>query len=343
MWLQSGAADVAEFARQSNRNSVIVANWAWAEYARHLGLWDQVIGVNPVKLMRNPFYRLFILGKVRRLGAVLLVQPRAARVYLQEDEIARISGVPMRIGNRGTVVHLSAFFVWFGNRCYDRLIAVNQSSDVHETIRNDEFVRALTGRLSVPFNLRKMHAVASNNVVSVAMGAGEIGRVWPMEKYAKLIQHICETRHSCEILLLGAAADHALAGELEKRIGGNARNVVGKTTLREYVDNLATSGVIICNDSSAFHIAMALQKTVICFLGGGHFGWFAPYPAGAVGAAKATVLSVPMECFWCNWNCEFPRGLGGAFRCVDAISIKMAIDAFEAIPDFPNEYREEAS
>jgi ADP-heptose:LPS heptosyltransferase len=114
-------------------------------------------------------------------------------------------------------------------------------------------------------------------------------------------------------------------------VGGGVQNLVGKTALHEFVDAIAAAALVICNDSSAFHIAMALQKRVICILGGGHFGWFAPYPPGHPSSPTARVLSYPMECFWCNWVCKYPRGSGGAFRCVDSIPVRAAIDSLESL------------
>jgi hypothetical protein len=331
IWLQSGAADIAIFARQSGRRSIIVANSAWSDYARFVGLWDDVIDVDPGKFMINIAYRLRILWKIRSLGAQLLIQPRAARVFLQEDELARTSGAAFRIGNAGTNVNTRSLFRVIGRGCYDRLVGVNQDRNVHETVRNDEFVRALTGKPSSRFDLRGLHRISEDAGVAVAPGAGQSGRVWPIEKFAEVILHIKKTRPSWPVALLGAQSDSLLATRAQELIGDSARNMVGKTTLREFADTIAAANVVICNDSSAFHIAMALQKKVICFLGGGHFGWFAPYPDQHPAASSARVLVVPMDCFWCNWACKYPRSADGAYRCVASISVRAAIESLESI------------
>lgn len=332
MWLQGGAADVAEFARQPGRRTVMFANCAWADYARTIGLWDEVIDVDPAKLMRHPLYRLHILWRVRRLGAKLLIQSRSARVFLQEDEIARISGASVRIGSSGTFLNTGSLLRWIGDKCYDRLIPVSEAKAVHETERNDEFVRGLTGMRATRVDLSDLHPTGAATQVAVAVGAGEIGRVWPMENFAGLLRHLKETRPSWSVVLLGATPDKRLAEQLTNLLPpGSAENRVGQTTLREFVDAIAASALIICNDSSAFHIAMTLEKRVICFLGGGHFGWFAPYPVGHPSSSKARVLSVPMDCFWCNWKCIYPTRSGGTLLCVDSIPVHAAIASLEGI------------
>jgi len=331
MWLQSGAGDIARFARESERRTVLVANGVWADYARRIGLWDEVVEVNPVRLMRDPFYRLRLLWHIRSLGASLLIQPRGGRIFLQEDAIARVSGASLRIGMDATPLNTTPFLQWLGNKSYDRLIAVSQGKDVHETVRNDEFVRELTGAESTPVNLHAFHPSETEDRVAVALSAGTMGRVWPMEKLSILIDFISGFRPSWAVTILGTHADVPLAQRLQSLLKRCVEDRVGKTSLSEFIDSLASSTLVVCNDSSAFHIAMALQKRVICFLGGGHFGWFAPYPPDHAGACNARVLSVPLSCYWCNWNCIHPRRERDAFPCVSSIPVQAAIDSLHSL------------
>ncbi len=327
IWLQSGAADIARFAKQRDRHVVIVANAAWAQYARFIGLWDEVIAVEPVRFMKRPWYRLRTLARLRRLGADLLIQPRAAREYLLEDAISRMSGASLRIGSAGTWVNREPNAPPSGDRWYDRLISVNQDPGIHETLRNDEFVKQLTGKASSRVDLGKLHTVRAGPVVAIALGAGVAGRVWPVEKLAEVIRRLKDDSPSRPIVLFGARSERAIAERLTELVGSLVESRVEKTTLREFVDAIASSALVICNDSSAFHVSMCLEKNVVCFLGGGHFGWFAPYPPGHPGSSRARVLSVRMDCFWCNWKCRYPPGAGGAFRCVESIPVQAAVDA----------------
>jgi ADP-heptose:LPS heptosyltransferase len=331
IWMQSGAVDIARYARQSGRRTVLLANSSWADYARRLKLWEEVVAVDPKRLMANPLYRLALLGRVRMLGARMLIQPRAARILLQEDAIARVSGAALRIGSAGTSINTRRMLQKFGDRCYDRLIAVNEQRGVHETLRNAEFVTALTGRPPTAYAFDNAHGASSDCTIAVAVGAGWAGRVWPLEKLAQLISHVRHTRPSWHIVLLGVADDRRLATKLETLVAGGVDNRVGQTALHEFVAAIAAAELVICNDSSAYHIAMALGRKVICFLGGGHFGWFAPYPDFDRKSGRAVVLSFPMECFWCNWNCKYPRAPDGAVLCVESIAVQTAIDSLESL------------
>lgn len=322
IWMQSGAVEISRYARQDRGRSVLLANSAWAEYAASTGLWDQVIGVQPTRLMRNPAYRLRLMWRVRGLGARLLIQPRSARVFLQEDCIARVAGTAHRVGNSGTHLNITPLLMKVGDRFYDRLIEVNRQRDKHEMTRNEEFVRGLTGGNSTRFDFPVPSGEPSDRPIVVVLGAGQTGRVWPLEKLAQLLRQVRREYALVRILVLGTSSDKEAAERLQDLAEIEIENQVGATGVGEYVAAIAGARMVICNDTSAYHIAMAFGRRVLCFLGGGHFGWFAPYPPSY--SRNAIVLSAPMECFWCNWECRYPREAGGAFRCVASIPVETA-------------------
>jgi ADP-heptose:LPS heptosyltransferase len=331
IWMQSGAVEVTTFAKQEGNAVIILANPSWADYARHLGLWDEVIAINPQKLVRDPLYRLRHMIKIRRLGARLFIQPRSAWIALQEDALAAVSGAETRIGNAGALINLTARSRADGHRMFNHLIEVNADQHIHETLRNAEFVAKLVSKRIKPFDFSGVHTRRLGNFVVVAMGAGQTGRIWPVRKLVEVVRHIARSQPAMRIKLLGAAAEAELAARLILEAAVPVQNLVGTTSLLEFVETIATARLVICNDSAAFHIAMALQKDVVCFLGGGHFGWFAPYPPHDNRQGRAQVLYQQLECYWCNWNCRFPRSEDGSFKCVDAITVEAATKALDEI------------
>jgi ADP-heptose:LPS heptosyltransferase len=278
------------------------------------------------------WYRLASFVRVRRLGARVLIQPRAGRTFLQEDAIARISGAGFRIGNAGTLANITPRLRALGNRFYDRLIRVDETGTVHETVRNDQFVFGLTGRHSKPFEFPTTAAAPRDPSVVIALGAGHVSRVWPVEKLARLLQHLRSRYPTLRIVLLGTEADLSMGGRLQQLSGGGLDDRVGKTSLQEYVELIAAASLVICNETSAYHIAMSFRRKVVCLLGGGHYGLFAPYPAGR-GSVRAIALSVPMDCFGCNWKCKYAPEPGGAYRCVASISVDAAMRAVDEMLD----------
>lgn len=331
IWMQSGAVEITAFAKSQGNKTILLANPLWADYARHLGLWDEVIDIDPREFARNPWYRWQRMKQVRRLGANLFIQPRSAWRPMQEDALADVSGAKIRVGNAGALINLTPSSQVRGNRKFNQLITVNVDQRTHETRRNAEFVSKFLARDATPFDFSRVHERCERDFVVVALGAGQTGRVWPVRKLAKLLQHVERKQPGTVFKLLGAATELELARQLEESVEVPMENLVGKTVILSFVETIAASRLVISNDSAAFHVAMALQKDVICFLGGGHFGWFAPYPPDTKRKSQVRVLYNELECYWCNWDCRFPRSTDGSFKCVDAISLEAAMEAADSI------------
>ncbi|MDE2451208.1 MAG: glycosyltransferase family 9 protein [Gammaproteobacteria bacterium] len=331
IWMQYGAAEISRFARGSDRKVMLLANRAWAAYAQTTGLWDGVLEVEPASFVNHPWYRLRVLLRIRRLGAELLIQPRAARFFLLEDCIARTCGAHARIGNAGTLLNLKPWQRRVGNGFYSRVIEVNDDNSVHALHRHSQFASALTGQATVRAKLPRPRSSSPTGAVVVALGAGDAGRVWPIEKLAAVIRHVVNNHPGHPVRLYGLAADIETSRRLETLVGARLENMVGRTPLQEFVAAIADAKLTICNESSAYHIAMAYDTPVLCFLGGGHYGQFAPYPRTGRGPSRAAVLSVAMECYGCNWNCRYERGRSEAYPCVGSISADSALAAVDGL------------
>jgi hypothetical protein len=61
----------------------------------------------------------------------------------------------------------------------------------------------------------------------------------------------------------------------------------------------------------------------VCILGGGHFGRFLPYPAGATGHGPVPLpVYTPMDCFGCDWHCRYPVDPGQPYPCLGNVSVE---------------------
>lgn len=87
-------------------------------------------------------------------------------------------------------------------------------------------------------------------------------RNWRVENYAAVIAHL-ETRHGAHVVLTGGPSD------LEKKYGETlaagsaARNVVGRSTLRQLAALIERADLVICPDSGPAHVATALGTPVV--------------------------------------------------------------------------------
>jgi len=321
------------------RRIVLVANESWAALARKLPYWDDVLPVNLQRFRREPRYRLRTLRLVRQLGAGLVIQPTYSRALLDGDALVRVSGAKERVGYQGDCSNITPFWRGVADRWYTRRVPAVPGPRM-EIERNADFVAALgckagpqvasfpslvelTGRLKIP-----------SPYFVLFPGASWAGRRWPARSFAKVLREV-EILTGWTPVICGAADEERICQEVAAA-AGSARtvNLVGQTGLAELVEVLRGADLLLSNETSAVHIAAAVGTPVICVLGGGHYGRFAPYSAAVVGP-KPIVVSHRMDCFGCDWHCKFDRDPDDAVPCVDQISVAAVMQLAREITHQP--------
>ncbi|HZK80110.1 MAG TPA: lipopolysaccharide heptosyltransferase II [Humisphaera sp.] len=110
---------------------------------------------------------------------------------------------------------------------------------------------------------------------------------WPPDKFAACVQPLRE-RYGLECIVAGAAGDSPLAAQIT-----GARDLTGKTNLRQLVALLERAELVIANDTGPMHIASALGRPLVSIYGPTHPGRTGPY--GRMG----TVVHLDIECRPC--------------------------------------------
>jgi ADP-heptose:LPS heptosyltransferase len=81
----------------------------------------------------------------------------------------------------------------------------------------------------------------------------------------------------------------------------------------ELVRAISTVQLVVAAESAPAHLAAAMDRPLIAILGGGHFGWFAPW----FNSDKQRWLHSRQTCFSCNWVCVHPEPI-----CITQIASK---------------------
>jgi FkbM family methyltransferase len=102
-------------------------------------------------------------------------------------------------------------------------------------------------------------------------------------------------------LLFGGADARLACEQLATQLPGRVFNLAGLTRLPEMAALLRRCRLLVGSDSCGAHMACALGVPNVVVLGGGHFGRFFPY------SSLTSVVSMPLECYGCNWQCRFDR------------------------------------
>ena len=86
-------------------------------------------------------------------------------------------------------------------------------------------------------------------------------------------------KYGYEIVLCGASSDTDDAFKFRKYFSGEYIDLVGKTSLIDLLYVIYNGNLMIANETSAPHLAVALEMTnVFVISNGNHYGRFTPYP-----------------------------------------------------------------
>jgi hypothetical protein len=97
-----------------------------------------------------------------------------------------------------------------------------------------------------------------------------------------------------------------------KLAGGEARTVgVRSGSLAALADAIAAAAIVLSADTFAAHLATALDVPMVCVLGGGQHGDFAPWRR----SIRQRWVTHPLPCFNCDWRCSRSR-----VECLEDIS-----------------------
>jgi lipopolysaccharide heptosyltransferase I len=94
------------------------------------------------------------------------------------------------------------------------------------------------------------------------------GRAWPMERYAALAGHLLDQRERLNIdsvVVVGLASEREQCAALLEVDGITDR--VGATTIPSLIQLIADAALVVCNDSAAMHMTVALDRPLVALFG----------------------------------------------------------------------------
>lgn len=320
----------------NSRKSVLIANSAWADLARDMKIWDVVMPVDVRKFRRNMIYRISIVSRLSRANSAITVNPTHSRFSFIDDALTRATRAPTRIGSTGDPGNMKDSHKSRSDRIYNSLVSVS-GSDRPELVRNFQFVAGLGIEFAgvevadLIEYARSIHNpyVREGAYFVLMPGAGWAGRQWPTDRYAAIADHLAKI-YGLPGVIVGGTGDTDLAARIKRSSSATLKDVTGGTDVRQLIGVIRDARLVVCNETSAVHVAASLGVPCVCVLGGGHFGRFAPYRTDwkSVGALPHS-LHLQMDCFGCNWKCIYERPPGSAVPCVAGVTVDQAVAGIE--------------
>jgi heptosyltransferase-2 len=280
------------------RISILALDWVAGLYSRE-PFADEVIPYSAQRGARDWSGKLRLAARLRerRFDAAILLQ-NAFEAAL----IAWLARIPVRIGysrdGRGLLL--------------THPVAVPKKGEIprHESFYYLELLRraGLVAQLPPEALIRLDGALAAREaglrrfvelgmtgpVVGVSPGAayGNAKR-WLPERFAEVASSVA-ARLGASVALFGSAGERELCETVRGMITAhNCRNLVGETTLAEFIDLAAACRLMLTNDSGAMHIASALGVPTVTVFGATDHE--ATGPTGPL----ARIVRQPVECSPC--------------------------------------------
>ncbi|TWI99953.1 ADP-heptose:LPS heptosyltransferase [Mucilaginibacter frigoritolerans] len=256
---------------------------------------------SPDKLYEAPVKLLKLAWQLYKNNYQVVLQPSFTRVFIT-DGLAAFTVAKQIIGFESDTEGIPAQYKKKTDKFYtSRLIL--QPNIYFEFERTRFFFQSV---LNCSINLSGPSIPVRNemkNGIVIFPGAGTVKRGWERERFLDLIKLII-TNTQQPIYLAGGPAETLIGDYLTANLPTqNVENLIGKTSLPQLIELIGRASLVIANETSAIHIAVATKTKSICILGGGHFGRFAPYSDGFENAPVC--LFEKMECYNCNWECKF--------------------------------------
>jgi ADP-heptose:LPS heptosyltransferase len=273
--------------RYKNYEITLCGNLWWKDLAEQLdAAWiKEFIWVDYHRL--NDFaYRRQVYRQIRAGRFEVLIHPTYSRDAFS-DAVAIHSGARQKIGSMGDLINLSPAQKLRNDREYTLLLPATGPYEF-EFFRNRYFFEALLGKLPLIERPQIVHPASVRNRIIVCPGAKIAARRWAPGRFAALCDLLQADFPGAEFAICGAAADQPFAQEIEAASAIPFVNYCGTLNLAGLLDVFSQARLIVTNDSGPFHMAVALDKNVVCLSNGNNYGRFSPYPE-SMGTCSAVV------------------------------------------------------
>jgi len=169
------------------------------------------------------------------------------------------------------------------------------------------------------------------NYLLVAPGSNGQRRRWESEKMAAVVDLALDRLGFDRAVFCGSQADCGAVAEILGFVKRKDRvaDLCGRTGMLELFGLVKHARAALCNDSGPGHLAASYGVPSACVLGGGHFGFYHPYPEALLPASRSVAAFVKMDCYNCNWHCSVEPSGQRPFPCLRKIEVEQVFDALK--------------
>lgn len=328
---------LAESKRFHGKKITFVANSSWMDIANMLDATyiDKFIWIDRRKYQRNLIYRYKKLKIISSNSYEAVISPVYSRDFFYSDWVSYIVSAKEKICSAGDNSNMTAIQRKISSTWFTTVVPVKPDI-MFEFNRNKEFFEYVLGEklaISKPGIVLERNMQKSRlpkNYAVLFIGAGEKYRKWPIESFVQIAQ-LLKKKYGFEIVLCGGADDQDESSIFSTKFNGEYSDLVGKTNLVELMYVISNCGLILSNETSVPHMAVALNvRNIFVIYNGKHFGRFTPYPS--VITTDYHVIFHPVIESEINSSCKLSHDYGdGSKLDINNISIDLVENRISSI------------
>lgn len=263
----------------------LIGNTDWKNLSQELDseYIDEFIWLDRDKFLKDFRYRYEKLKKIVSQGYEVALSPVYGREFFYADNIIKIINAKEKIGSIGDLSNITKWQKNLSDKYYTKLLVAKEEI-IFEFYRNKEFFENLLKiklDIKAPFiylKEKKSNFKLPNNYAILFVGASADYRKWNIKNFAEIGKYL-KIKYGYEIVVCGGSDDIHNAKKFTRYFDGEYVDLVGKTSLVDLLYVIYNAKLIIANETSAPHLAIALEKIKVFVLSNAnHYGRFTPYP-----------------------------------------------------------------
>lgn len=237
------------------------------------------------------------------------------------------SAAPVRIGFRHAREGAWLFYTHRVAVDGPDIHAVDRNYCIAEVLGFDDVPVTFNLGLSEPVSGEARDLLQANGItvgqrlVAVVPGARWATKMWLPDRFAATIDELQTQGDGLRCILLGSRDEAALCEQVAAACRSRPVNLAGRTSLPQLSAVLALADVVLCHDSAAMHLAVALQRPLVCLVGPTNPLRTGPY------RRIDDVLRVKLECAPCYLRrlsqCRYDH------RCMRELTVAAVVAAVE--------------
>lgn len=322
---------------------------------------DDIVTVALGRFKKDPWYGARLIMQLRRIGFRTVIDQDPSLVDVLGRSIAVSLGSEEIIGYEGFLIDIvkpssknAELGLWYVKKHimprFTKVIPAIKVETSEKRLPN--YIRyfaaifeGATGRKELDYSttlvladedrkkvdaILREHNIKRGHYATLALGAGTGShRGWGPEKFAALATLL--QKRNIFIVLVGVQGDRPLADRFRARYKGLYLDLVGQTSVGEFMSLIDGAMLSVSNDSGAVHIAVALKKPSLAILPIAHFGRHSLYGYRNI---NRWVYNADQPCLCDNWHCVSLVKKGDPVPCIASISVEQATGELEALLEY---------